>query len=161
MMGSGPGVFARHVRCSGVGVSHNLCMAPLSGTTLMVATYLIQRTQNDMSPPLHLIGAVMVSALFVQKPGGNRPPSPAGVSGCCRGRDATAAFVTRSSGARRPFLLGNLPFFVGVLTADRNFKWIANIQGLRDLAQRRQHFLPHQADTAERIFMVDRAIVAP
>jgi MHS family proline/betaine transporter-like MFS transporter len=57
--------FARQVRCSGVAVSHNLCMALLGGTTPMVATYLIQRTQNDMSPPLYLIGAAIVSTLFV------------------------------------------------------------------------------------------------
>jgi MHS family proline/betaine transporter-like MFS transporter len=57
--------FARHVRCSGVAVSHNLCMALLGGTAPMVATYLIDRTQYDMSPPLYLIGAAVVSALFV------------------------------------------------------------------------------------------------
>jgi MFS transporter, MHS family, proline/betaine transporter len=57
--------FQRHVRCSGVAVSHNLCMALLGGTAPMVATYLIERTQNDMSPPLYLIGAAIVSALFV------------------------------------------------------------------------------------------------
>jgi MFS transporter, MHS family, proline/betaine transporter len=57
--------FQRHVRCSGVALSHNLCMALLGGTTPMVATYLIQRTQNDMSPPLYLIGAAIVSTLFI------------------------------------------------------------------------------------------------
>jgi MFS transporter, MHS family, proline/betaine transporter len=57
--------FQRHVRCSGVAMSHNLCMALLGGTAPMVATYLIHRTQNDMSPPLYLIGAGVVSALFV------------------------------------------------------------------------------------------------
>jgi len=57
--------FQRHVRCSGVALSHNLCMALLGGTAPMVATYLIQRTQNDMSPPLYLMGAAVVSALFV------------------------------------------------------------------------------------------------
>jgi len=57
--------FERHVRCSGVAVSHNLCMALLGGTAPMVATYLIDRTQYDMTPPLYLIGAAIVSALFV------------------------------------------------------------------------------------------------
>jgi MFS transporter, MHS family, proline/betaine transporter len=57
--------FQRHVRCSGVAISHNLCMAVLGGTAPLVATYLIERTQNDMSPPLYLIGAAIVSTLFV------------------------------------------------------------------------------------------------
>jgi MHS family proline/betaine transporter-like MFS transporter len=57
--------FRRHVRCSGVALSHNLCMALLGGTAPMVATYLIERTQHDMSPALYLMGAAVVSALFV------------------------------------------------------------------------------------------------
>jgi len=57
--------FAARVRCSSVAVSHNLCMALLGGTAPMVATYLIQRTQNDMSPPIYLIGAAIVSAVFI------------------------------------------------------------------------------------------------
>ncbi len=57
--------FERQVRCSGVAVSHNLCMALLGGTAPLAATYLIEHTQNDMSPPLYLIGAAVVSALFV------------------------------------------------------------------------------------------------
>lgn len=70
-MFAGPGAaasaeaFQRHVRCSGVAVSHNLCMALLGGTAPLVATYLIQHTQSDMSPPLYLMGAALVSALFV------------------------------------------------------------------------------------------------
>jgi MFS transporter, MHS family, proline/betaine transporter len=57
--------FAKQARCSGVAFSHNLCMALLGGTAPMAATYLIQRTQNDMSPSLYLMGAAVVSALFI------------------------------------------------------------------------------------------------
>jgi MHS family proline/betaine transporter-like MFS transporter len=70
-MFAGPGAaasaeaFQRHVRCSGVAVSHNLCMALLGGTVPIVATYLIERTQSNMSPPLYLMGAAIVSTLFV------------------------------------------------------------------------------------------------
>jgi MHS family proline/betaine transporter-like MFS transporter len=57
--------FAKGVRCSGVAVSHNLCSALLGGTAPMAATYLVQRTQNDMSPSIYLMGAAVVSALFI------------------------------------------------------------------------------------------------
>ncbi len=57
--------FPANVRCTGVGLSHNLCMALLGGTAPMVATYLIDKTDNEMVPPLYLIGAAIVSALFV------------------------------------------------------------------------------------------------
>ena len=57
--------FPANVRCTGVGLSHNLCMALLGGTAPMVATYLIDKTDNEMVPPMYLIGAAIVSALFV------------------------------------------------------------------------------------------------
>jgi MFS transporter, MHS family, proline/betaine transporter len=57
--------FPANVRCTGVGLSHNLCMALLGGTAPMVATYLIDKTDNEMVPPMYLIAAAIVSALFV------------------------------------------------------------------------------------------------
>ena len=57
--------FPANVRCTGVGLSHNLCMALLGGTAPMVATYLIDKTDNEMVPPLYLIAAAIVSAIFV------------------------------------------------------------------------------------------------
>ena len=57
--------FPANVRCTGVGLSHNLCMALLGGTAPMVATYLIDKTDNEMIPPIYLIGAAIVSAIFV------------------------------------------------------------------------------------------------
>jgi MFS transporter, MHS family, proline/betaine transporter len=57
--------FPANVRCTGVGLSHNLCMALLGGTAPMVATYLIDKTDNEMVPPIYLIAAAIVSAIFV------------------------------------------------------------------------------------------------
>ncbi len=57
--------FPANVRCTGVGLSHNLCMALLGGTAPMVATYLIDKTDNEMIPPMYMIAAAIVSMLFV------------------------------------------------------------------------------------------------
>ncbi len=57
--------FPAHVRCVGVAVSHNLCMAMLGGTAPMVATYLIARTHNELSPPFYLMAAAAISAIMV------------------------------------------------------------------------------------------------
>lgn len=57
--------FPANVRCTGVAISHNVCMALLGGTAPMVATYLIDKSYNEMAPALYLIGAAVVSALFV------------------------------------------------------------------------------------------------
>jgi len=57
--------FPANVRCTGVGLSHNICIALLGGTAPLVATYLIDRTDNEMVPPLYLITAAVISAIFV------------------------------------------------------------------------------------------------
>ena len=57
--------FPANVRCTGVGLSHNICIALLGGTAPLVATYLIDRTDNEMIPPLYLMGAAVISAIFV------------------------------------------------------------------------------------------------
>ena len=57
--------FPASVRCSGVAISHNLVMAIFGGTAPMVATYLIERTGNEMAPPIYLISAAIVSVLFI------------------------------------------------------------------------------------------------
>lgn len=56
--------FPASVRCSGVALSHNLCMALFGGTAPMVATFLIERTQNEMAPPLYLMAAALIWAIF-------------------------------------------------------------------------------------------------
>jgi MFS transporter, MHS family, proline/betaine transporter len=57
--------FSANVRCSGVALSHNLVMALLGGTAPLVATYLIDRTDSEMAPPVYLIFAAAISILFV------------------------------------------------------------------------------------------------
>jgi MHS family proline/betaine transporter-like MFS transporter len=57
--------FPANVRCTGVAISHNVCMALLGGTAPMVATFLIDKSYNEMAPALYLIGAAVVSLMFV------------------------------------------------------------------------------------------------
>ncbi len=57
--------FPAGVRCSGVAISHNLCMALFGGTAPMVATYLIDRTGSEMAPPIYLMVAAVVSIIFI------------------------------------------------------------------------------------------------
>lgn len=56
--------FPSNVRCTAVAISHNVCMALLGGTAPLVATFLIDKSYNEMAPALYLIGAAAVSALF-------------------------------------------------------------------------------------------------
>ncbi len=46
--------FPSHVRCTAVAISHNLCKALLGGTSPMAATYLIDKTYNEMAPAVYL-----------------------------------------------------------------------------------------------------------
>ena len=39
-------------------------MALLGGTAPLVATYLIDRTDNEMIPPMYLMAAALVSMIF-------------------------------------------------------------------------------------------------
>ncbi len=56
--------FPASVRCTGVGLAHNLTMALLGGTAPLVATYLIDKTDNEMIPPMYLMAAATVSLIF-------------------------------------------------------------------------------------------------
>ena len=57
--------FPGRVRCSSAAISHNICFAALGGTAPMVATYLIARTRNDMSPSIYLMAAAFVSIIAI------------------------------------------------------------------------------------------------
>lgn len=57
--------FPGRVRCSSAAISHNLCFAILRGTAPMVATYLIARTQNELSPSFYLMAAALVSIIAI------------------------------------------------------------------------------------------------
>ena len=56
--------FPASVRCTGVGIAHNLTIALLGGTAPLVATYLIDKTDNEMIPPMYLMAAAAVTLLF-------------------------------------------------------------------------------------------------
>lgn len=51
----------RDIRCSGVSISYNLCLALFGGTTPLVATYLVQRTADDFTPVYYLWAVTVIS----------------------------------------------------------------------------------------------------
>ncbi len=57
--------FPASVRGTGVGIAFNICMTLFGGTTPVVATFLIARTQNPMAPAVYLMCAAALSGLVV------------------------------------------------------------------------------------------------
>ena len=57
--------FPGRVRCSSAAISHNICFTVLGGTAPMAATYLIARTQNELSPSIYLMVAALVSIIAI------------------------------------------------------------------------------------------------
>jgi len=53
--------FPAPVRCSAMSVSYNVGQAIFGGTTPMVATYLIARSHDDLSPALYIMAIAAVS----------------------------------------------------------------------------------------------------
>lgn len=53
------------VRCSALSIGYNLCLGLIGGTTPMVATYLIARTHDDLSPAYYLMAAAAVSLMTI------------------------------------------------------------------------------------------------
>jgi MHS family proline/betaine transporter-like MFS transporter len=51
----------RAVRCSAISVGYNLVVGLLGGLTPMVATWLIQRSHNDLAPAYLVMGAALTS----------------------------------------------------------------------------------------------------
>jgi MHS family proline/betaine transporter-like MFS transporter len=49
------------IRCSAISIGYNLCVGLLGGTTPLVATWLIQRTHDDLSPAYYVMGAALIS----------------------------------------------------------------------------------------------------
>lgn len=70
---SGPGpaamveMFPTNVRYSALGVSYNLAVALFGGTAPFIATFLIDRTGNNISPGFYLIAASVVTLIFVAR----------------------------------------------------------------------------------------------
>jgi len=54
-------MFSRAVRCSGVSVAYNVPLAIFGGTTPMVATYLIGRSHDDLSPAYYMIACALIA----------------------------------------------------------------------------------------------------
>lgn len=54
-------LFPRRVRCTAVALGHNITLGALGGTTPMIATFLIDRTGNDLSIAWYLMAAAAVS----------------------------------------------------------------------------------------------------
>jgi MHS family proline/betaine transporter-like MFS transporter len=65
------------VRCTALSVSYNLCLGVVGGTTPMVATYLIERSHNDLVPAYYLMVAAAVSVLAVLFLKETEPTDPA------------------------------------------------------------------------------------
>jgi MHS family proline/betaine transporter-like MFS transporter len=57
--------FPRDVRCSAVSTSYNLVLGIFGGTAPIFATYLIQRTHDDLSPAYYIMAAALVSAMAI------------------------------------------------------------------------------------------------
>jgi MHS family proline/betaine transporter-like MFS transporter len=51
----------RGLRCSAISIGYNVCVGLLGGMAPMVATWLIQRTHDDLSPAYVVMGAALVS----------------------------------------------------------------------------------------------------
>lgn len=68
-VGVGPAMlveaFPRDVRCSAVSTSYNLVLGIFGGTAPIVATYLIQRSHDDLSPAYYIMAAACLSAVSI------------------------------------------------------------------------------------------------
>jgi MHS family proline/betaine transporter-like MFS transporter len=51
----------RAVRCSAISIGYNLCVGLLGGISPLVATWLIQRTHDDLTPAYYVMGAALIS----------------------------------------------------------------------------------------------------
>jgi len=57
--------FPSKVRCTAIAVGYNISLGVIGGTVPMVATYLIERTRDDLSPAYYLMAASAVSLVTV------------------------------------------------------------------------------------------------
>ena len=54
----------REVRCSAISVGYNLSVGVLGGMTPLVATWLMQRTRDDLAPAYYIMAAALVSLVI-------------------------------------------------------------------------------------------------
>jgi MHS family proline/betaine transporter-like MFS transporter len=52
-------------RCTVVALGYNVTYGIIGGFTPLVATWLVQRTENDLSPALMIVGAAAISFLVL------------------------------------------------------------------------------------------------
>jgi len=57
--------FPARVRCSAISIGYNLCLGILGGTSPLVATWLIERTRDDLSPAFYVMAAATISLCVV------------------------------------------------------------------------------------------------
>lgn len=70
--------FPARVRCSAVSIGYNLCLGIVGGTTPLTATWLIERTQYDLSPAFYVMAAAAISlAMVVRLPSKGIDSTPA------------------------------------------------------------------------------------
>ena len=55
--------FPTHIRCSALSFAYSTSLSVFGGTAPMVAVFIIQHTQNDLSPALYMMGAAAISLL--------------------------------------------------------------------------------------------------
>jgi MHS family proline/betaine transporter-like MFS transporter len=58
---------SRAVRCSVISIGYNLCLGVLGGLSPLVATWLIQRTHDDLAPAYYVMGAALISLVVAVK----------------------------------------------------------------------------------------------
>jgi len=51
------------VRCTAIALGYNICLGIFGGLTPLVATWLVHRTENEISPAFMVMGAAAVSFL--------------------------------------------------------------------------------------------------
>jgi len=49
------------VRCSAISIGYNLCVGVMGGISPLVATWLIQRTHDNLAPAYYVMGAALIS----------------------------------------------------------------------------------------------------
>jgi MHS family proline/betaine transporter-like MFS transporter len=54
----------REVRCSAISVGYNLSVGVLGGMTPLVATWLMQRTRDDLAPAYYIMAAALISLVI-------------------------------------------------------------------------------------------------
>jgi MHS family proline/betaine transporter-like MFS transporter len=66
--------YPARVRCSGLSIGYNLCLGLIGGTTPIVATVLISRSHDDLSPAYYMMAAAVSLGVVLSLPETVRRP---------------------------------------------------------------------------------------